>query len=121
MRLFLYKLALFLLPFLILSYPLDLVLSNYLSQSNGSTGEIEVMKQIYNGTIDSDIAIYGSSRAWVHVNPEILQDSLHQTAYNFGVDAHNFWLQYLRHLEYLKHNRRPSSIIISLDIFSLEI
>lgn len=121
MKLFLYRLVLFLLPFCIIAWPADLLLSHYFRKTIEFPGETEVMNAIYEGYIDSDIAIYGSSRAWVHINPQIILDSLGKTAYNFGIDAHHFRLQYLRHLEYLKHNRKPSHIIVSLDVFSLEI
>jgi hypothetical protein len=78
------------------------------------------MNDIYSEKASCDIAIYGSSRAWIHVNPIILEDSLKLKAYNFGIDGHNFWLQYLRHLEFIKHNNNPSYIILCLDITSLQ-
>lgn len=111
----------FLLPLFILAYPLDLLLSKYLSRSSKFPAEQEVMNAIYEGRTANAMAIYGSSRAWVQVDPRVLQDSLGMTAYNFGIDGHHFWLQYLRHLEYLKHNSKPAYIVLSLDVFSLEI
>ena len=78
------------------------------------------MNDIYSSKANCDIAIYGSSRAWVHIDPAIIGNSLQQRVYNFGIDGHNFWLQYLRHLELLKYNDKPKKIILSLDIFSLE-
>ena len=30
-------------------------------------------------------------------------DSLNEKVYNFGIDGHNFWIQYLRHLEIMKY------------------
>jgi len=103
-----------------MAYPLDYVMSYYLSQTNGSPGEFEVWNDIYNSNVMCGIAIYGSSRAWVHIDPKILKDSLELDAYNFGIDGHNFWLQYLRHLEFLKHNIKPQTIILSVDIYSLQ-
>jgi hypothetical protein len=120
MRGFLYKLLLFLSAYLILAYPLDLLLSNYLKESNEYPAEFEVWNDIYSGNLDCEIAIYGSSRAWVHINSSILQDSLNKKVYNFGIDGHNFWLTYLRHLEYLKHNTKPKQIIVSADYFALQ-
>ena len=66
------------------------------------------------------MAIYGSSRAWLHIDPEIIEDSLDLTSYNFGIDGHNFRLQYLRHLEYLRKNNKPHIILHSIDIFTLQ-
>ena len=110
----------FFLPAILLAYPLDFVISYYLSQSNTYPGEYEVWNDIYNADANCDLAIYGSSRAWVHINPKILSDSQEGEVYNFGIDGHNFWLQYLRHLELLKYNEKPKTIILSVDIFSLQ-
>ncbi len=55
-----------------------------------------------------------------HIDPSIIKDSLNLVAYNFGMSGHNFWLQYLRHEEFLKYNKQPKFIILSVDIFSLQ-
>lgn len=70
--------------------------------------------------MDADIAIYGSSRAWVQFNSHLIIDALGHETYNFGVDGHNFWIQYLRHKEYLEHNRPPKVIILSVDYATLQ-
>ena len=115
------KLILFLSPIIILAYPLDLLLSHTLSKvTSHYEGEFEVWNDIYSGKIDVDIAIYGSSRAWIHINPTIIEDTLQKTAYNFGLDGHNSWLQYLRHLEYIQYNKKPTTIIYSVDVFTLQ-
>jgi len=120
MKKFLTNILYFLLPAIIMAYPLDSIMSHFLSQSKTSPGEYEVWNDIYKTEAEHDIAIYGSSRAWVHINPKILSDSLGANVYNFGIDGHNFWLQYLRHLELLKHNEKPKTIILSVDVFSLQ-
>jgi len=97
----------------------DYYISEKLKETHNSPGEIEVWNDIYDKNIDADIAIYGSSRAWVHISPKIIEDSLNLKAYNFGMDGHNFWLQYLRNKEYLKYNKPPKVIILSVDVFSL--
>ncbi len=108
-------------PIIALSYPIDLFISNFLKKSVIHVdGEYLVWNDIYAGKIDADIAIYGSSRAWTHISPQILQDSLGLSAYNFGIDGLNFSLQYFRHKEYFKYNRRPEIIIVSGDIFTFE-
>ena len=120
MKSFLTKIALFSLVLLLMAYGLDVLTSHFLKKSHQYPGEYEVMNDIYGGELDCDIAIYGSSRAWVQIDPFVLQDSLHLTAYNFGIDGHNFWLQYWRHLQLLKYNNKPKSIIVSVDVFTLE-
>lgn len=103
----------------LLLYIADITISNFLKTTNGPAGEYQVWNDIYQGNVNADLAIYGSSRAWVHISPAILKDSLGVNAYNFGLDGHSFWLQYLRNLEYQKYNRKPSNIILSLDVFTL--
>lgn len=121
MKKFVLKLFYFFLPIILIAYPLDYILSYYLSHSNEyNLGEFEVWNDIYNAKVDCDIAIYGSSRAWVHFDPKILKDSLGLNVYNLGLDGHNFWLQYLRHLEFIKYNKRPRTIILSIDAFTLQ-
>lgn len=120
MKKFTFKLLYFSLPILIIAYPLDVVMSYYLRQSNICQGEFEVWNDIYRSNANCDIAIYGSSRSWVQFDPKILSDSLNIKVYNFGIDGHNFCLQYLRHIEFLKHNEKPKTIILSVDIFSLQ-
>ncbi len=120
MRKFLLDILLFTLPILLLTIPLDLMLSNLLKRSHEYPGEFEVMNDIYNSCIDAEVAVYGSSRAWVNIDPAILTDSLKISAYNFGIDGQNFTMQYLRHLELLKFNKKPELIILSVDPFSIE-
>lgn len=120
MKKFIRKSTTFSLILIILAVLIDKAVSYYLKQSNQYMGEFEVWNDIYDGNATCDIAIYGSSRAWVQFSPQILTDSLNESVYNLGIDGHNFWLQYLRHLEYLKHNPKPKAILMSIDIFSLQ-
>ena len=102
------------------SIPLDIMISNNLKQTINYKGEMEVMNDIYNGKASCDVAIIGSSRAMVHFNSEIIEEKVAQSVYNFGVNGHNFWLQYLRNLEYNKHNTPPKVIVLSVDIFTIQ-
>lgn len=102
------------------SYPIDHFVSQNLKKSETvAYGEIAVWEDIFNGNINSDIIIYGSSRAWAHINPQLIQDSLGISCYNLGIDGHNIWLQYLRHKLLLKYNRNPQIIILSVGPFTL--
>lgn len=119
MKTFILKIIIFLVPVILFMLSAEYYLTNNLKKSHNIPAEIEVWNDIYEGNLNSDIAIYGSSRAWVHIDPNIIKDSLNMNAYNFGVDGHNFWLQYLRHKEFIKHNKQPKLIIMSVDVFSL--
>jgi hypothetical protein len=98
----------------------DALLSNMLRQTKEYPGEFEVMNDIYASKAVCDVAIYGSSRAWNHVDPRILHDSLQLSFYNFGINGQNFWLQHLRHREFLAYNVRPTYILMSLDMFTFQ-
>lgn len=119
MKIFIRKVTSFIFILLFLAFFIDLFISNKLKNTPGKAGEIGIWEDIFSGNLKNDIAIYGSSRAWTHINPKIINDSIGMTAYNFGIDGHNFWLQYLRHKEYLKSNTAPKQIILSVDGFSL--
>ena len=108
----------FILPIVVLIYPVDLILSYNLRKV--SSGEFSTWNALIDGKVDSDIVIYGSSRAWVQIDPTMIADSLSTTTYNLGIDGHNFWLQNLRHSLLLKNNKKPKLIIHSLDIFTLD-
>lgn len=119
MRKFIIKITIFSLPIFIVMNIADNYISATLKNNHKYSGEIEVWNDIYEGEINSEIAIYGSSRAWVHIDPKIVEDSLNLKTYNFGINGHSFWLQYLRHKEYLKFNRAPKLIVLAVDIYSL--
>lgn len=121
MKKFLQQLLIFSLPIFLLSYLLDVFVSATLKKSNSyAAGEYSTWNAIIDGKVNSTIVVYGSSRAWVQINPTMISDSLKVSAYNLGIDGHNFWLQYLRHSLLLKKNTKPRLIIHSLDIFTLD-
>lgn len=115
MKKFIFRFLLFtliLVPLLLFS---DELISNGLKLSNSYPWDNEVLNDIYNSNINATIAIYGSSRAWVHFNTKIIDNRLNQRSYNFGQDASNFMVQYLLHKEFLRLNPHPVLIILSLD------
>ena len=121
MKKFLVKLFIFIAPIFLLSYLFDIYISKNLKKSNRfAEMEYPTWNAIYEGKVNSDLLIFGSSRAWIHINPTMISDSLGISSYNLGIDGHNFWLQNLRYRELLKHNKRPKFIIFSLDYFTLK-
>lgn len=118
MKKIVYKISLFLLPIVALSYCIDVFLSKNLKKTQYM--ENPVWKAIYDGEVNSNVVIYGSSRAWVHINPTKMGDSLNTSVYNVGIDGHNFWLQYFRHQQLLKYNTKPKLIIQTLDPMTLQ-
>jgi len=109
----------FTLPIIAIAYPADLFISHILKTSNNFAHfEYPIWNKIFEGKMDAKVVIYGSSRAWVHIDPQMISDSFGTTAYNLGVDGHNLGLQYLRHQQLLKHNPKPKVIVHAIDIFT---
>jgi len=120
MKIFLVKICLFALVGLAGFVPLDNYMSSRLAKDSWYCfGETRTWHKILEGEVDSELYIYGSSRAWNHINPAILADTLGVSCYNFGVDGHNFDIQHLRHQLLLKYTGQPRYIIHSLDGFTL--
>ncbi|MDF1672259.1 MAG: hypothetical protein P1U41_02060 [Vicingaceae bacterium] len=121
MKRFILNWVIFSIPIIALLYPLDVLISINLKKSNAhSYGEYSVWNDIFEGKINSEILIYGSSRSWVNINPYLIEKGLGKTTYNLGIDGHNFWLQYLRHKTFLKYNNQPKTIIVSVDPFTFQ-
>ncbi|GAK93169.1 hypothetical protein JCM19298_1888 [Nonlabens ulvanivorans] len=83
--------------------------------------EQSVWNDIYKSKIETDVAIYGSSRAWVHVDPTVIDSILHVSSYNLGIDGYSFHMQHYRHQEYLKYNKKPKQIILIVDWMSFKL
>jgi hypothetical protein len=120
MRRFIKKVLLFLIFPICLALPLDIYISNQLKYIKDFPCEIEVLNDIYRSNINAEIAIFGSSRAWVHFDPKIIDDLLNVESYNFGEDGSNILQQYLRYKEYIAFNPAPKTIILSIDMWTLK-
>lgn len=119
MKSYVVKLIKFALPVFLLSIMLDLFLSGNLSKSDTFvSGEFPIWNDIFRSRIEADVAIYGASRA-LYLNPEVIEDSLYRSCYNLGINGLGFRHVYLRHREYIKHNKAPKYIIFSIDDFGL--
>jgi hypothetical protein len=118
MKGFIARFLLFFAPILLLLYGADVFISKNLIKSN--FGEGSVWRDIYTGKVNSDIVIYGASRALQHIDPKIITDTLHQSSYNLGIEGYPFEMQYLRHRLFLKHNKKPRIIILSLDFLTFQ-
>lgn len=79
-----------------------------------------VWYDVLEGKLNSDLLIYGSSRAVDHIDPAVLDDTLHLNAYNLGMSGHNILMVNARHNMVMKHNRKPKAIILSVDVFTLD-
>lgn len=75
---------------------------------------------IYAGAVDADRVVQGSSRAWVHVSPRVLDSVLGGRSYNLGMDGHGFLSQLGRYRIYRRHNRKPEWILQEVGANTLE-
>lgn len=75
---------------------------------------------IFDGNINSDILINGSSRATNHYSTTILENKLGLSVYNIGIEGYRFEMQYERFKIYLKNNKKPKIVLQNLESFLLE-
>lgn len=78
-----------------------------------------VWNDLVSGNINSEIVVYGTSRARAHINSKILEDTLKLSTYNLGIDGFTFKMEYCRHELILEKNKKPSFIIQTLDFHIL--
>jgi hypothetical protein len=120
MNRFLKYIGIYILIFLSIATVCDLLVSYRLkSRINLSRGELHTWQDIYKGAIDTDIAVYGSSRAWVQVDPSIIKEVVGKETYNLGINGFQFPMQLYRHQEYFENNKHPKQIVLCIDWFSL--
>jgi hypothetical protein len=117
MKKYVIQLLLFLTPIILFGFLTDLFVTKTLLKSKQY--DFGVWNDLLNGNIHSDLIIQGSSRAWIHIDTKIIEDSLNLSAYNLGVDGHQFFMQLCRHKVLMQHNQKPKIIILSLDYFTL--
>ena len=107
----------FLVILIIIAYFLDYTITSSLKKSKRFN--YAEWNALYDGKINAEMVIYGSSRAYRHFDPKIFEDSLGFSVYNLGLDGYRFQMQYARHLEFIKHNKTPNYIVFSVDEWSL--
>ena len=117
MKIFIKYCLLFILPAYLLLAIVDYVFSQSAKRSSNYT--IEAWYDLMNGDITADVVVMGSSRAWEHVNPLILDSILSANSYNLGMDGRSFDSQILKYHLYRERNSKPKLIIQNIDVFSL--
>ena len=111
------KILIFVLPAWLLLLVVDYWFSQEAKQSNDYV--IEAWYDLMNGDINADVIVMGSSRAWVHIDPLILDSILGVNTYNLGIDGRSFNSQIKKYHIYREHNNKPKLIIQNIDAFSL--
>lgn len=80
---------------------------------------IEGWYDLMHGKIDADVVVMGSSRAWVHINPIILDSILETNTYNLGIDGSTINRQIKKYHLFREYNQKPQLIIQNIDYSSL--
>lgn len=118
MKVTLIKLIIFSSVIIVLMFVGDRFLDTQMKLSQNH--ESRVWSEIESGKINADIIINGSSYAATHIDPIIIKQKTSLNTYNIGLMGHNFYLEYMRYMFYLKHNHKPKIILLSLDYESLQ-
>lgn len=116
MKRFIFNILIWGLPFWGIMCIVDYCYSKRVEKSNYCS--IEQWNDIINGNIDADIVIMGSSRAWVQINPMIIDSVLSTNTYNLGTDGSNFNRQMKKYIIYRKYNKKPKLVIQNIDFCS---
>ncbi|MEN2281287.1 hypothetical protein AAGF08_04050 [Algoriphagus sp. SE2] len=96
---------------------------DYLIQEGIKTSsyrEISKWNEVVEGGIDAEILIVGSSRALVHFDPKMIEESTGLICYNLGLDGSKYNSQEKVLELYLEHNKPPKIIYWSLDYSSFK-
>ena len=109
MRRFLTKVALLTSIIVVLFLALEFAITQGLKQSNSQT--FMDWNKLYQGKINADVIINGSSKAMVHISPKILDSVLQVPSYNLGINGHDFYMQNAKYNAYETHNNAPKLIV----------
>lgn len=94
---------------------LDIILSSRLKKSPERT--FAAWYDLMAGTINADLIVLGSSRAWVQYSPEILDTILCVNSYNLGIDGSCLNRQITKYNLFRYYNQTPQVILINVDYF----
>lgn len=118
-KLFRSLIPIFFLGYLILGlFLVDKLLTT--SLKNANQNDYAIWTKVIDGKIDADIAVVGSSRALVHYDCSLIESlTTYRDCINLGLNGSGHMLQLPLVSAYLRHNKAPSTMIISLDAASL--
>lgn len=118
MKKFVSMILVFCMILLLLGITIDLSYSEVLIHSNDR--RYEAWYDLMHGKIDADIIVNGSSRAWVHISPIILDSILQTNTYNLGIDGSSINRQIRKYRLFQQYNRKPKLIIQNIDCWALD-
>ena len=110
MKIFAKTILLLLGVLLLLNMALDVGLSCILNHSQSKL--YKEWNAIIHDSIDADLLVMGSSTAWVHYDPHIMDSILSLNSYNLGINASNVKRQIVRVEVYRHYQKKKPSLLI---------
>ncbi len=96
----------------------DVYYTNQLKKMALFSGEVQEWNEINEGKTNPELAIFGSSRAFIQINPKIIENETKLKSYNFGLNGSKFKMQLYRFNLYRTNNPKPKVVVWNLDTFS---
>ena len=95
---------------LVISLPVDYAFSNYLAQSKSR--KYVGWNDIISGSVNADLLVIGSSRAWVQYDTRIMDSVLHVNSYNLGIDGSALNRQMLKYRVYDHFQEKKAKVVL---------
>jgi hypothetical protein len=111
-NIFIISIALF-----VVFYAFDKTITLGLRQSNMLI--YDNLTKLFNGKINADLIINGSSKAYVQLSPRIIDSTLALNSYNLGLDGTPFIPQKVQYELYERYNTPPKIIIQIVDFSNM--
>lgn len=112
-RKFVIKASVFFCFLLVIAYSLDFIVTSGLRKAE--YGNYGVWNDIFDGRIEADLIINGSSRAMVQASPAILDSVLGIKSYNLGFNGYGLPMQLCRFNLFVKYNFKPGVVVHEVD------
>lgn len=117
MKRFLQVILIVLSVLIIVSIPFDYAFSNYLTHSKAR--KYVGWNDIIYDSVNADLLVLGSSRAWVQYDTHIMDSILSTNSYNLGIDGSALNRQMLKYRIYEHYQKQhPKAVIINVDYMS---
>ena len=101
----------------VLNVVLDYCITVFLNQSQSKL--YKEWNRIIHGTIDADLVVIGSSRAWAQYDPYIMDSILLCNSYNLGIDGGTVNRQIVKYKVFRHYQKKkPSILIVNFDYWN---
>jgi hypothetical protein len=115
---FVFKIITTFLVISLLLFGIQFALDYYLSKENSCNNN--TWHKIFEGNLETDIAILGTSRAESHYDTEIISKLTGLKTYNLGLSGTPYTVLKIRWKSYLNRNKNPKILILDLDASGLQ-